>query len=203
MAISIKPLADRVIVQPMESETMKGGIIIPDTAKEKPQQGKIVAVGPGRTDDNGNPVSLTTVTDANGYYSFDDVPPGTYTVTVTVNKDSIRAVKDLTPLGVNVTTSFTTERGRVRVHHGPQVRTLAIDRAVERILGRGAVGAIHCAIVPHADNVLGQQRAFVDTGRRDPHIAVLFQNGEVATRQCGHTVAVDPIHDGDQLVARV
>ncbi len=53
MAISIKPLADRVIVQPMASETMKGGIIIPETAKEKPQQGKIVAVGPGRTDDNG------------------------------------------------------------------------------------------------------------------------------------------------------
>ena len=56
MAISVKPLADRVIVQPMEAETMKGGIIIPDTAKEKPQQGKIVAVGPGRTDDNGNRV---------------------------------------------------------------------------------------------------------------------------------------------------
>ena len=56
MALSIKPLADRVIVQAMEAETMKGGIIIPDTAKEKPQQGKIVAVGPGRTDDNGNRV---------------------------------------------------------------------------------------------------------------------------------------------------
>ncbi len=56
MAISIKPLADRVIVQAMEAETMKGNIIIPDTAKEKPQQGKIVAVGPGRTDDNGNRV---------------------------------------------------------------------------------------------------------------------------------------------------
>ncbi len=53
MAITIKPLADRVIVKPMESETMKGGIIIPDTAKEKPQQGKIVAVGPGKTNDAG------------------------------------------------------------------------------------------------------------------------------------------------------
>ena len=56
MAISIKPLADRVIVEPMEGETMKGGIIIPDTAKEKPQQGKVIAVGPGRTDDNGKRV---------------------------------------------------------------------------------------------------------------------------------------------------
>ena len=53
MAITMKPLADRVIVKPMESETMKGGIIIPDTAKEKPQQGKIVAVGPGKTNDAG------------------------------------------------------------------------------------------------------------------------------------------------------
>ena len=56
MALSIKPLADRVIVQPMEAETMKGGIIIPDTAKEKPQQGKIMAVGPGRVADDGNRV---------------------------------------------------------------------------------------------------------------------------------------------------
>ena len=54
MAIKIKPLADRVIVKPLESETMKGGIIIPDTAKEKPQQGKIVAVGPGKTNDAGS-----------------------------------------------------------------------------------------------------------------------------------------------------
>ena len=53
MAVNIKPLADRVLVEPMESETMKGGIIIPDTAKEKPQQGKIVAVGPGQTKDSG------------------------------------------------------------------------------------------------------------------------------------------------------
>jgi len=57
MALSIKPLADRVIVEPMEAETMKGGIIIPDTAKEKPQRGKIVAVGPGRVADDGKRVA--------------------------------------------------------------------------------------------------------------------------------------------------
>ena len=57
MALSIKPLADRVIVAPMEKETMKGGIIIPDTAKEKPQQGKIVAVGPGTVSDTGTRVA--------------------------------------------------------------------------------------------------------------------------------------------------
>ena len=56
MALNIKPLADRVIVAPMEKETMKGGIIIPDTAKEKPQQGKIVAVGPGQISDSGERV---------------------------------------------------------------------------------------------------------------------------------------------------
>jgi chaperonin GroES len=53
MAISMKPLADRVVVEPMEGEKMKGGIIIPDTAKEKPQQGKVVAAGPGRVGDSG------------------------------------------------------------------------------------------------------------------------------------------------------
>ena len=58
MALNIKPLADRVIVAPMEQETMKGGIIIPDTAKEKPQQGKIVAAGPGIVRENGDRVAL-------------------------------------------------------------------------------------------------------------------------------------------------
>ena len=54
--INIKPLADRVLVQPSEAETTtSSGIIIPDTAKEKPQRGKIVAVGPGTKE---NPVTL-------------------------------------------------------------------------------------------------------------------------------------------------
>lgn len=52
--INLKPLADRVIVKPSEAEeTTKGGIILPDTAKEKPIEGTIVAVGPGRTSDDG------------------------------------------------------------------------------------------------------------------------------------------------------
>ena len=47
--MNVKPLADRILVRRLEeSETKRGGIIIPDTAKEKPQQGEIVAVGPGR-----------------------------------------------------------------------------------------------------------------------------------------------------------
>ena len=56
MALKLKPLSDRVVIEPTEdqSSTSPGGIIIPDTAKEKPQQGKVVAVGPGRTTDDGN-----------------------------------------------------------------------------------------------------------------------------------------------------
>lgn len=50
--LTIRPLGDRVIVQPAQAETMtKGGIIIPDTAKEKPQKGTIVAAGPGKKDE--------------------------------------------------------------------------------------------------------------------------------------------------------
>ncbi|MGB0839247.1 MAG: co-chaperone GroES [Chitinophagales bacterium] len=52
MSVNIKPLADRVLVKPAEAEqTTKGGIIIPDTAKEKPQKGEVVAVGPGKKDE--------------------------------------------------------------------------------------------------------------------------------------------------------
>jgi len=52
--MDIKPLGDRVVVKPSEAETKtKGGIIIPDTAKEKPQEGKVVAVGKGKVLDNG------------------------------------------------------------------------------------------------------------------------------------------------------
>lgn len=52
MAVNLKPLADRVIVQPAEpEEKTNSGIIIPDTAKEKPQRGKVVAVGPGKKDE--------------------------------------------------------------------------------------------------------------------------------------------------------
>lgn len=47
--VNVQPLGDRVVITPLEeTETMRGGLYIPDTAKEKPQQGKIVAVGPGR-----------------------------------------------------------------------------------------------------------------------------------------------------------
>ena len=57
--MNVKPLGDRVLVQPIEQEDVKkGGIIIPDTAKEKPQEGKVVAVGPGKRDDNGKLIPM-------------------------------------------------------------------------------------------------------------------------------------------------
>ena len=59
MSVSIKPLEDRIVVQPLEAEqTTASGLVIPDTAKEKPQEGKVVAIGPGRIDDNGNRVPI-------------------------------------------------------------------------------------------------------------------------------------------------
>lgn len=58
-AVAVKPLADRVVVRALEeTEQMRGGLYIPDTAKEKPQQGEIIAVGPGKFDDKGNRVPM-------------------------------------------------------------------------------------------------------------------------------------------------
>lgn len=57
--MKFKPLADRLLVKRLEEEeTKKGGIIIPDTAKEKPQKGQVVEVGPGRLDEKGKRISL-------------------------------------------------------------------------------------------------------------------------------------------------
>lgn len=59
MAINLKPLGDRVLVEPVEEkESKKGGIIIPDTAKEKPTEGIIRALGTGKTDDTGKKIPL-------------------------------------------------------------------------------------------------------------------------------------------------
>jgi len=59
MAAKIQPLADRLVVKPIEKEEKtKGGIILPDTAKEKPQEGEVVAVGPGRMTDDGKRIPM-------------------------------------------------------------------------------------------------------------------------------------------------
>ncbi|MEJ2482641.1 MAG: co-chaperone GroES [Gemmatimonadota bacterium] len=55
----IKPLADRIVVEPLEeTEEMRGGLYIPDTAKEKPQQGTVIAVGPGRRSEKGDLIEV-------------------------------------------------------------------------------------------------------------------------------------------------
>ena len=60
MSVNIKPLEDRIVVKPLDAEqTTASGLVIPDTAKEKPQEGEVIAVGEGKLDDNGKRVSMT------------------------------------------------------------------------------------------------------------------------------------------------
>jgi chaperonin GroES len=59
MSVSIKPLEDRIVVLPVEAEQVTAsGLVIPDTAKEKPQEAEVIAVGPGRVDDKGNRIPV-------------------------------------------------------------------------------------------------------------------------------------------------
>ncbi|MFA5629276.1 MAG: co-chaperone GroES [Dehalococcoidales bacterium] len=59
MAIALQPLADRVVVKPIEREEMtKGGIVLPDTAKERPMEGEVIAAGPGRMTDDGQRIAM-------------------------------------------------------------------------------------------------------------------------------------------------
>jgi chaperonin GroES len=64
VSTTIKPLEDRILVEPQDAEqTTSFGLVIPDTAKEKPQEGKVIATGPGRIDDNGQRVPLDVAVD--------------------------------------------------------------------------------------------------------------------------------------------
>jgi chaperonin GroES len=94
MAISITPLADRVVVQPQEAEqTTKAGLIIPDTAKEKPQQGKVLAVGPGRVE-NGTKIDMSVK-------EGDTVLYGKYAGTeITIDGDDVLIMRESDILGV-------------------------------------------------------------------------------------------------------
>jgi len=59
MAISLKPLGNRVVIEPIEQEEVTaGGIVLPETAKEKPQKGNVLSVGPGERDDNGKYIPM-------------------------------------------------------------------------------------------------------------------------------------------------
>ena len=87
--VNINPLSDRVVVMPEEvDETTASGIILPDTAKEKPQMGHIVAAGPGKTSDNGNTVKMTLK-------SGDKVLYGKYSGTeITLNDNEVLIMRE-------------------------------------------------------------------------------------------------------------
>ncbi len=64
MSLNLKPLGERLIVEPIEQEeTTAGGIVLPETAKEKPQKGKVVAVGPGARDESGSRIAMDVSAD--------------------------------------------------------------------------------------------------------------------------------------------
>ncbi|MFM7540515.1 MAG: co-chaperone GroES [Planctomycetota bacterium] len=79
-SVSIRPLEDRVVVSPLEAEEKtSGGIFIPEAAKEKPQRGKVLAVGPGKRTDSGELIPLTVAVGdvvVYGRYSGNDVKVG-------------------------------------------------------------------------------------------------------------------------------
>jgi chaperonin GroES len=80
-ALKIRPLDDRIVVEPLEAEEKTaGGILLPDTAKQKPQRGSVVAVGPGKLLDNGNRCALAVAKGDEvlyGKYAGNDVKIGT------------------------------------------------------------------------------------------------------------------------------
>lgn len=94
MALSITPLADRVVVKPKQAEEKTAsGLIIPDTAKEKPQQGEVVAVGPGKVE-NGTKIDMTVK-------EGDTVLYGKYAGTeITLDGDEVMIMRESDILGV-------------------------------------------------------------------------------------------------------
>src|SRR5205809_4091258 len=93
--MKLKPLQDRVIVKQSEAEEKtKSGILLPDTAKEKPTKGKVIAAGPGKLDDNGKPMEL-------GVRAGDTVYYGKYSGTdVEVNGEKFVILRETDILGV-------------------------------------------------------------------------------------------------------
>ena len=95
MATKLRPLQDRVIVKQSEAETKTpSGIVLPDTAKEKPTKGKVIAVGPGKLDDKGKPMEI-------GLRAGDTVYYGKYSGTdVEVDGEKFVILRETDVLGV-------------------------------------------------------------------------------------------------------
>ena len=98
MAVNLKPLGDRVVIEPLESEEITaGGIVLPETAKEKPQDGKIIAVGPGRLLDSGERAEMeVSVGDKVIYakYAGTEYKDGDKTYLIAGEKDILAIVTD-------------------------------------------------------------------------------------------------------------
>ncbi len=98
-ALNLRPLADRVIVEPLErEETTAGGILLPETAKEKPQEGRILAIGPGRWDEEGKkrvPLEVS-VNDRIVYakYSGTEIKLGDKKLLILGEKDILAVIED-------------------------------------------------------------------------------------------------------------
>ena len=98
-AMNLRPLAARVIVEPLErEETTAGGILLPETAKEKPQEGKILAVGPGRWDEDGKKlVPLEVAVDDKvvyAKYSGTEIKLGDKKLLILGEKDILAVIED-------------------------------------------------------------------------------------------------------------
>ena len=94
--MKVRPLQDRILVERLEEEVKKGGIIIPDSAKEKPQQGKVISVGPGRHDEKGTlvPMSLKKGdTILFGKYSGNEIRIGEEELLIMREDDVLAAVE--------------------------------------------------------------------------------------------------------------
>jgi chaperonin GroES len=96
-ATQIQPLADRIVVKPLEeTEQMRGGLYIPDTAKEKPQQGEVVAIGPGKLTDDGKRVDMEVKTGDRvlyGKYSGTEVTLGDEQYLILRESDVLAVIK--------------------------------------------------------------------------------------------------------------
>jgi chaperonin GroES len=95
-SMKIRPLEDRVVVEPLEAEEKTaGGILLPDTAREKPQRGRVLAVGPGKTNDDGNrlPVSVAVGDEVlYGRYAGNEVKLGDKEVKIMRESDILAKV---------------------------------------------------------------------------------------------------------------
>jgi hypothetical protein len=92
---------------------------------------------------------------------------------------------------------------RMGMHDAPYVRAAVVDLQMKRELGRGSTNPIHGAIGMDADNILAPQRALVDASWGNPDVAIIFAHGKIPTGGGGHPVAIDPLHEREQLISRM